>query len=73
MASTAGAIEPGSLRPKYILGSCMYGYTTVAEILPEVAKVGASAIDIWPKVHGNQREQLDADGRREVRRDAGPA
>ena len=44
---------------KYMLGSCMYGYTEIAEILPEVKKVGAAAIDLWPKVHGNQREQLD--------------
>lgn len=43
---------------KYILGSCMYGYQYVGEILPEVRKTGATAIDIWPKVHGNQREQL---------------
>ena len=49
-------------RPKYILGSCMYGYTKLAEIVPEVNKVGASAIDIWPKVHGDQREQLDEMG-----------
>ena len=41
----------------YLLGSCMYGYTDLAEILPEVSKTGAIAIDIWPKVHGNQREQ----------------
>ena len=47
---------------KYILGSCMYGYTDIREIVPEVAKVGASAIDIWPKVHGSQREQLDEMG-----------
>jgi len=40
----------------------MYGYTAVDEILPEVAKVGAIAIDIWPKSHGNQREQLDEMG-----------
>lgn len=45
--------------PRYILGSCMYGYTKLAEILPQVAKIGATAIDIWPKVHGDQREQLD--------------
>ncbi len=44
---------------KYILGSCLYGYQYIGEILPEVRKTGASAIDIWPKVHGNQREQLD--------------
>jgi sugar phosphate isomerase/epimerase len=49
-------------RLKYILASSMYGYTSLGEILPEVKKVGATAIDIWPKVHGNQREQLDEMG-----------
>ena len=43
----------------YITGSCLYGYSDLAMILPEVSKTGASSIDIWPKVHGNQREQLD--------------
>ena len=43
---------------KYILGSCMYGYTAVSEIMPQVRQIAATAIDIWPKVHGNQREQL---------------
>lgn len=47
---------------QYILGSCMYGYSELAEIFPEVRKIGATAIDIWPKVHGNQREQLDEMG-----------
>ena len=59
-ASSAEAIK--SFRAKYILGSCMYGYTGISEILPEVAKTGADAIDLWPKVHGNQREQLDEIG-----------
>ena len=36
----------------------MYGYQYVGEILPEVRKTGATALDVWPKVHGNQREQL---------------
>lgn len=40
----------------------MYGYTPLGEILPEVAKVGARAIDLWPMPHGNQREQLDEIG-----------
>lgn len=44
---------------KYMLASCLYGYTYLGEILPEVARCGAMAIDLWPKVHGNQREQLD--------------
>ncbi len=47
---------------KYMLGSCMYGYTDLQEIMPEVKKIGASAIDLWPKVHGNQREQLEKMG-----------
>ena len=44
---------------RYLLATCLYGYTDVAEILPEVAKSGATAIDVWPKVHGSQREQID--------------
>ncbi len=56
-APAGGASEPRV--PKYILGSCLYGYQYIGEILPEVHKIGATAIDIWPKVHGNQREQLD--------------
>ena len=42
----------------YLLASCMYGYMYVGEILPEVAKCGGSHLDLWPKKHGNQREQL---------------
>ena len=48
----------GTFRLKYLAASCMYGYTDLASILPEVAKQGATAIDVWPKVHGNQREQM---------------
>jgi sugar phosphate isomerase/epimerase len=47
---------------RYLLGSCLYGYEKLQNILPEVQKVGATAIDIWPKVHGAQREQLDEMG-----------
>ena len=57
-ASAAAEAEPFRLR--YILSSCLYGYTDIKEILPEVRKTGATAIDIWPRVHGDQREQLDA-------------
>ncbi len=67
-ASTAGLLLSGaaaavertfSLKLNYLLGSCLYGYQYIGEILPEVHKSGAAAIDIWPKVHGDQREQLD--------------
>lgn len=43
----------------YMLPSCMYGYLPLAEILPEAKKIGAKTIDVWPKVHGDQREQID--------------
>ena len=44
---------------RYVVSSAMYGEMPLATILPEVSKAGASAIDIWCRSHGNQREQLD--------------
>src|SRR5690606_2571089 len=32
------------------------------EILPEAKKIGATHLDVWPKVHGDQREQIDLMG-----------
>ncbi|MCH7727133.1 MAG: sugar phosphate isomerase/epimerase [Planctomycetes bacterium] len=58
----AATVEPAAFKFRYILGSCMYGYTDVAKIIPEVKNIGATAMDIWPKVHGNQREQLSEMG-----------
>ena len=60
--ASAAKAEKKNFRLKYMLGSCMYGYTKLKEILPEVAKIDSSAIDIWPKVHGDQREQLEEMG-----------
>ena len=54
------AKSPFSLR--YILASSMYGTTSLEEILPQVAKTGATHIDIWPRVHADQREQIEAMG-----------
>ena len=56
---TSRGAEATDFRLRYIVGSSMYGYTPLHEILPDVRKTGAAAIDIWPKTHGNQREQLD--------------
>lgn len=58
LQNPASEPETKEFRLNYILGSCLYGYQYVGEIFPEVQKIKASAIDIWPKVHGNQREQL---------------
>ena len=46
----------------YILSSSMYGRLPLKKILPEVTKTGANTIDIWPAVHGNQREQIEEMG-----------
>ena len=46
----------------YILASSMYGEIHVEKILPEVHKTGAKYIDIWPRRHGAQREQIEAMG-----------
>ena len=57
------AKEPGQhFRLRFILASAMYGYGDLPEILSQVKKTGATAIDIWPKVHGNQREQIEKMG-----------
>ncbi|MHB8901505.1 MAG: sugar phosphate isomerase/epimerase family protein [Thermoguttaceae bacterium] len=53
-----------TFRLRYILASSMYGCTDVTEILSEVRKTGATTIDLWPRVHGDQREQLEAMGER---------
>lgn len=59
------ALAPGvfscsrsNFKLRYVLNSAMYGEMPLADILPEIKKTGAESIDIWRKVHGNQREQI---------------
>ena len=60
-ATPVGAAEkPWKLN--YMLASSMYGSLPLAEILPEVKKTGATAIELWPKKHGTQREEIDVIG-----------
>lgn len=59
LAIESAAHAASDFEPNYLLASSLYGHLRLEEILPEVRKTGATAIDIWPKVHGNQREQLD--------------
>ena len=44
---------------RYLVGSCMYGYIYLDDVLAEVGRCGSQHIDIWPKRHGNQREQWE--------------
>lgn len=68
---TAGAIravEPApAWKPTFILSSALYGDMRLADIVPEVRRTGASLIDLWPKPHGTQREEVDAVGVERVR------
>jgi len=60
-----GSLAAGKKRPfglRHILGSALYGKTKLEEILPEVRKTGAGRIDVWPRHHANQREQIEAMG-----------
>ena len=59
-ACAATAAAPWKLN--YMLASAMYGSLSLTEILPEVKKTGATGIELWPKKHGTQREELDAIG-----------
>lgn len=59
-APACAAESPWKLH--YMLASSMYGSLPLAEILPEVRKTGATAIELWPKKHGTQREELDTLG-----------
>ena len=54
----ARAAAREAFRLRYVLSSALYGEMPLDVILPEVAKTGSEAIDIWCRVHGNQREQI---------------
>ncbi|MBT6144915.1 MAG: sugar phosphate isomerase/epimerase [Gemmatimonadetes bacterium] len=47
---------------QYIVGSSLYGCLPLAQILPEVSRAHRGLIDIWPRAHGDQREQVEAMG-----------
>lgn len=53
--------------PRWILASALYGGSLLEEILPQVRKTGAAMIDLWPKPHGAQREEVDSLGLEKVR------
>ena len=56
MIARAAARE--AFRLRYVLSSALYGEMPLDVILPEVAKTGCEAIDIWCRPHGSQREQI---------------
>lgn len=65
LAGCARSAEPPAAQAfvlRHVLSSALYGEMPLDVILPEVARTGSEALDIWCKVHGNQREQINAMG-----------
>ncbi len=62
LAAAAPLFAAPDFRLRYLLSSAMYGTGKLEDIVQEVKKTGASHIDLWPKKHGDQREQMDAMG-----------
>lgn len=61
-SALAASETAAALTLNYRLATSLYGCTRLEEILPEVRKAGADAIDLWPKHHADQREQVEAMG-----------
>ncbi|MFP6596555.1 MAG: sugar phosphate isomerase/epimerase family protein [Candidatus Hydrogenedentota bacterium] len=62
VTTEVSAAESSDFSFRYNLASSLYGELSLDAILPEVRKIGATEIDLWPRVHGNQREQIDEMG-----------
>lgn len=65
-AGTCSPATPG-WRPRFILASALYGTFPLEAVLPEVARTGAALLDLWPRPHGSQREEVDLLGVERVR------
>lgn len=61
-AADAKSKDEKSFRLRYMLASSMYGDLPLAEVLPEVKKTGADVIDLWPRKHGTQRDEVEEMG-----------
>jgi sugar phosphate isomerase/epimerase len=68
LAALAGGASAERWRPRFILASALYGGSPLEAILPEVARAGCDTIDLWPRPHGTQREEVDRLGPERVRK-----
>lgn len=48
--------------PRWLLASSLYGTLPLETVLAQASICGAQAIDIWPKIHADHREQWHAMG-----------
>jgi sugar phosphate isomerase/epimerase len=63
--ASAHAAKPAFVL-NYIVGSAMYGELPLATVIEETPKTGATNLDVWPRKHGSQREQMDEMGHEKV-------
>lgn len=49
-------------RLRYVLASSLYGKMRLEQVVPQVRRTGARHIDLWPRGHADQREQMQAMG-----------
>ena len=49
---------PNDAAPKHILATSLFGTEKLERILPLAEQLGIEYIDLWPKIHGSQREEL---------------
>ncbi len=61
-AATNTANAADGFKFKYIVGSSMFGELPLSEIFPLMSEMKTEYIDIWPRKHGNQREQVEEMG-----------
>jgi sugar phosphate isomerase/epimerase len=57
-----GGIPQEKWSPRWLLASSLYGMLPLESVIAQAAKSGADAIDIWPKIHADHREQWQAMG-----------
>jgi sugar phosphate isomerase/epimerase len=69
-AAGAGLSQADAAKPafqlNYLVGSAMYGDLPLATVIEETPKTGATHLDVWPRKHGTQREQMDEMGHEKV-------
>jgi sugar phosphate isomerase/epimerase len=58
LVAAEAPVQPPPFHLRHVLSSALYGEMPLAVILPEVAKTSSECLDIWCRVHGNQREQI---------------
>ncbi|MEZ0385432.1 MAG: sugar phosphate isomerase/epimerase family protein [Verrucomicrobium sp.] len=66
LPSTPATAAEAPFSLKYLVGSAMYGDLPLDVVIKETPKTGAAHLDVWPRKHGSQREQMEELGHDKV-------